>query len=112
MEINTVELTESGNYIVNKNVDADDNRQITIPNDMVNRHRVMVQEWIDAGGVVQDWVDPMTSYQHWHNDISKLDKDMPRSLEDILDAMADKSGVPQITVDRLQAKKDLRATKP
>jgi len=26
--------------------------------------------------------------------------------------MADKSGVPQITLDKLQAKKDLRATKP
>ena len=54
----------------------------------------------------------MTPYQHWHNEISELDKDMPRSLEDMLDGMPDKSGVAQITLDRLQAKKDLRATKP
>ena len=112
MEINTVELTESGSYIVNKNVDENDDRQLCVPNDMGNRHCVMIQEWIDAGGVVQDWVEPTTPYQHWYNDISKLDKDMSRSLEDILDGMADKSGVAQITLDRLQAKKDLRATKP
>jgi hypothetical protein len=54
----------------------------------------------------------MTPYQHWHNDINKLDKDMSRSMEDILDGMADKSGVAQISLDRLQSKKDLRALKP
>ena len=79
---------------------------------MGNRHRVMIQEWIDDGGVVTDWVDPITPYQHWHNAISKLDKDMPRSLEDMLDGMPDKSGVAQITLDRLQAKKTLREAKP
>ena len=45
MEIKTVELTEFGNvFIVNRNTD-----QLDVPNDMGNRHRVMVQEWIDAG---------------------------------------------------------------
>ena len=113
MQINTVEFGEDGgNYIVNKNVDADDDKQVTVPHDPANRHYVMVQEWIDAGGVVTEWVDPTTPFQHWHNEISILDKDMPRSLEDMLDGMADKSGVAQITLDRLQAKKDLRATKP
>jgi len=77
-----------------------------------NRHHTLVKEDISNGAVVQSWVDPMTPYQHWHNDISKLDKDMPRSLEDMLDGMADKSGVAQITLDKLKAKKDLRATKP
>ena len=40
------------------------------------------------------------------------DGTLPRFAEDILDGMPDKSGVAQITLDRLQAKKDLRATKP
>ena len=74
--------------------------------------RFGLQEWLDAGNTISDYVDPMTPYQHWNNEISKLDKDMPRSLEDMLDGMPDKSGVAQITLDRLQAKKDLRATKP
>ena len=77
-----------------------------------NRHHTNALEDISNGAVVQPWVDPATPYQQWHNDISKLDKDMPRSLEDMFDGMPDKSGVAQITLDRLQAKKDLRATKP
>ena len=50
--------------------------------------------------------------EDWKASISALDSDMPRFAEDILDGMADKSGVVQILLDRLQAKKDLRATKP
>ena len=77
-----------------------------------NRHHTLVKEDTSNGAVVQSWVDSATPYQRWHNDISKLDKDMPRSLEDMLDGMADKSGVAQITLDRLQAKKDKRSEKP
>ena len=77
-----------------------------------NSHHTSALEDIANGAVVQSWVDPMTPYQHWYDDISILDKDMPRGLEDMLDGMADKSDVAQITLDRLQAKKDLRATKP
>ena len=112
MEIRTVEYQEDGSFLINKNVDADDDRQLCVPDDMGNRHRVIIQEWIDDGGVVGPYVNPLTPYQRWHNEISKLDKDMPRTMEDILDGMADKSGVAQISLDRLQAKKDLRATKP
>jgi len=48
----------------------------------------------------------------WKEAINASDGVLPRWGEDILDGMADKSGVPQITLDKLQAKKDLRATKP
>ena len=48
----------------------------------------------------------------WKRKMQKTDNGMSRVNEDILDGMADKSGVPQITLDKLQAKKDLRATKP
>ena len=48
----------------------------------------------------------------WLMDMQLLDHGMPRFAEDILDGMPDKSGVAQISLDRLQSKKDLRATKP
>ena len=112
MEIKTVEFGEDGGYIVNKNQSPSDNGQFCVPNHDGNRHYKMVQEWIAKGGVVADWVDPTTPYQKWHHEISELDREMSRSLEDMLDGMPDKSGVAQITLDRLQAKKDLRATKP
>jgi hypothetical protein len=48
----------------------------------------------------------------WERDMASSDETLPRYAEDILDGMPDKSGVAQISMDRLQAKKDLRATKP
>jgi hypothetical protein len=48
----------------------------------------------------------------WQEAMGMSDGTLPRYVEDILDGMADKSSVPQITLDKLQAKKDLRATKP
>ena len=48
----------------------------------------------------------------WQESMQETDFGMPRFAEDILDGMADKSGVAQITLDRLQSKKELRATKP
>ena len=112
MEIRTIEYQDDGSFIVNKNVDANDDRQLNVPDDMGNRHRVMIQEWIDDGGVVGPSVGLMTPYQKWHSEISELDREMSRSLEDTLEGMPDKSGVAQITLDRLQTKKDLRATQP
>jgi hypothetical protein len=50
--------------------------------------------------------------EDWERDMRETDFAMPRTMEDILDGMADKSSVAQITLDKLQAKKDLRATKP
>ena len=112
MIIDRVSFTSEGDYLVNKDLTVNHSGELTVPLDPANRHFVMIQEWINNGGVVTEWVDPTTPYQRWHNDISKLDKDMPRTMEDILDGMADKSGVAQISLDRLQSKKDLRATKP
>ena len=48
----------------------------------------------------------------WKEVMSASDSGMPRYAEDILDGMADKSGVAQITLDRLQEKKTLRETTP
>jgi len=51
MEIRTVEMQEDGSFLVNKNVDVNDDRQLSVPDNMDNRHRIMVQEWIDAGNI-------------------------------------------------------------
>ena len=116
MDIRTIHYVQEGNdstngFLVNKNVDANDDRQLCVPDDMGNRHRVMIQEWLDAGGVVADWVDPSTPYQIWHNKIHLSDRDMPRIYEDILDRDGT-DGLPQVVIDRYNAKKALRATKP
>ena len=104
MEITTVVRGKRGGFVINGSHH--------VPDDMGNRHRVMIQEWIDDGGVVGPSVGLMTPYQKWHSEISELDREMSRSLEDTLEGMPDKSGVAQITLDRLQTKKDLRATQP
>ena len=58
-------------------------------------------------------IDLPTPMEVWLRRMVKTDRmGMSRVNEDILDGMADKSGVAQITLDRLQEKKDLRATKP
>ena len=51
-------------------------------------------------------------FRKWQESMQETDFGMPRYAEDILDGMADKSGVPIITLYRLQAKKDLRKAKP
>jgi hypothetical protein len=104
MEIEIVVTKEDGGYLVND--------RFTVPNDMGNRHRVMVQEWIDAGNTPDPYVGP-TDLENWTEEMARSDNTLlPRWGEDILDGMANKLSVPQITLDRLQAKKDLRATKP
>ena len=59
---------------------------------------------------IEDALVP-TVLQLWEDSMKQTDRKMPRYAEDILDGM-DKSGIAQILLDRLQAKKDLRATKP
>jgi hypothetical protein len=72
----------------------------------------MVQEWIDAGNTPDPYVGP-TDLENWVEDMARSDTELlPRYAEDILDGMPNKLSVAKITLDRLQAKKDLRATKP
>ena len=54
MEINTVVMQSDGSFLVNGNM--------YVPNDMGNRHRVMIQEWIDAGNTPTPYVEPEP---HW-----------------------------------------------
>jgi len=54
MIIKTVSTTESGSFRVNN--------AINVPNNMDNRHRVMIQEWIDKGNTPEPYVEPEP---HW-----------------------------------------------
>ena len=73
--------------------------------------RFGVTKWIADGNTPSPWVGPDATAV-WLEKVRQNDNILPRWGEDILDGMADKSDVAQITLDRLQAKKDLRATKP
>ena len=104
MDIITVEIQEGGNYFVNGKHYVSKNTS--------HRHSIAVQEWIDAGNTPDPYVGP-TAMETWVEDMARSDTALlSRAMEDMLDGMPDKSGVAQITLDRLQAKKDLRATKP
>ena len=54
MEIKTVVIQEDGSYRVND--------EMSVSNDMVNRHRVMIQKWIDDGNTPAPYVAPEP---HW-----------------------------------------------
>jgi len=54
MDINTVVMNESGTFLINGTVN--------VPDNMDNRHRVMIQEWIDEGNTPEPYVEPEP---HW-----------------------------------------------
>jgi hypothetical protein len=107
-----IEYTETGNLWVNKDLPGQEvSTQMVIPlGDEEAYVRFGVREWLDAGNNISDYVGHSAT-ELWENSMHYSDLTLPRYAEDILDGM-DKSGVAQISLDRLQAKKDLRATKP
>jgi hypothetical protein len=48
----------------------------------------------------------------WNYQIEQSDKEIPRAVEDIYDALPDKTKVAKETADKIAAKKALRASKP
>ena len=64
MEIRTVELTKYNDFLVNKNVNENDDRQLFVPDDMGNYHRSEIQKWIDAGNTPAPYVEPKPLYQN------------------------------------------------
>ena len=54
MEIKTVVIQEDGSFMLNN--------KYGVPNDMGNRHRQDIQEWIDAGNTPEPYVEPEP---HW-----------------------------------------------
>ena len=82
MNIQTVELTEFGIFLVNKNLPD----QTSVPDNMANRQRVIIQEWMDKGNTPNPYVGP-TDLENWVEDMHRSDKILPRYAEDILDGM-------------------------
>ena len=103
--IDTVDRQEKSGFVVNG--------IMGVPDNMGNRYRRKIQEWVNAGGVIGPYVKPTTDYQDWHNEISNTDKEMSRDWEDYYDSnpsvLASK---PQAVKDRHTNKKALRAGKP
>ena len=55
MQIDSVEIQIDGGFIIKPS-------GMSVPNDMNNRHRVMIQEWIDDGNTPEPYVEPEP---HW-----------------------------------------------
>jgi hypothetical protein len=102
----SITIDDLGDFICKKG-----NEVVCIPDTMDNRNRRDLQEWIDEGNTPDPYVGP-TALENWVEDMASSDAILPRWGEDILDGMPNKLSVAKITLDRLQAKKDLRATKP
>ena len=89
MEIRTVEIAETGEFRVNKNVDENDDREIVVPDDMSNRHRIMIQKWIDVGNTPTPF-GGATDMELCMAEISHLESTVtPRRMRD---AFANKAG--------------------
>ena len=79
MEIKTVEMQEEGAFLVNKGIG-----QYFVPDNMDNRHCVMVQEWIVAGNTPTPFVGP-TDMELWEQKMASSDNNlMIRDLEDLV----------------------------
>ena len=55
MQIDSVEIQIDGGFIIKPS-------GMSVPDDMGNRHRVMIQEWIDEGNTPEPYVEPEP---HW-----------------------------------------------
>ena len=58
MIIDTVYMQEDGSFAVNEGTPD----RLFVPDNMGNRHRVMIQEWIDEGNTPEPYVEPEP---HW-----------------------------------------------
>lgn len=53
MEITSAKYTESGSIIADI-----DGQRLAIPDDMGNRHRIALANWVDDGNVIEPYVEP------------------------------------------------------
>ena len=105
MNIQSIQLSKEGTM----QVTLADGGEIGVPDDMGNRHRVMVQEWIDAGNTPTPYVGP-TDMELWKEKMAMSDRPLPRWAEDLID-LTDGT-ISSQTQKLADDKKALRATKP
>ena len=106
MIIDTVTFKKDGSF----NVYDVDGKRYGVPDKMGNRHRVMIQEWIDAGNIPDPYVGP-TDMELWKEKMAMSDGNlMPRDLEDLV--TINNFTMTSEMKTRYDAKIELRATKP
>jgi len=102
MKIKNVALMELGDFVINGGT--------YVPDDMGNRHRVMIQEWINAGNTPTPFVGP-TDMELWKEKMARSDNNlMIRDLEDLV--TINNFTMTSEMKTRYDAKIALRATKP
>ena len=109
MNIDTVALKEDGSYNV---YDVDGNRY-GVPDKMGNRHRVMIQSWIDAGNTPTPYVGP-SALEVWKQEMAASDAVLPRWAEDLYDGLAleIRDGISAVTKNKIVQKKAKRELRP
>ena len=105
MEITKVALQEDGSYQVNDSM--------CVPNDMGNRHRVMLQEWINAGNTPSPFVGP-SALEVWQQEMAESDTLIPRWAEDLYDGLEleIRDGISAVTKNKIIQKKSKRELRP
>ena len=113
MIINTVEYTENGGFLVNKDLTPDSQGQMSIPDAMSNRHRRKLQIWLDAGNTPDPFVGP-SALELWQRAMDSSDAKLPRWAEDLYDTLpqASKDGAAPAFTSKVAQKKLLRQSKP
>ena len=105
MEITKVTLQADGSYRINDSM--------SVPDDMGNRHRVMVQEWIDAGNTLSPFVGP-SALEVWKQEMAESDTLIPRWAEDFYDGLEleIRDGISAVTKNKIIQKKSKRELRP
>ena len=101
--------------IVSATYDLPEKTSVSAFNAKGQRFGMMADEpdliaWVALGNTIEDFPLPSPT-QLWLEDMARTDAGMPRSLEDVLD-MTGTTGLAHVTLDKYNAKKTLRATKP
>ena len=105
MSINTVVMEEGGTFMVDGN--------LSVPDNMGNRHRRKVQAWIDAGNTPTPYVGP-SALEVWKQEMAESDALIPRWAEDLYDGLAleIRDGISAVTKNKIVQKKAKRELRP
>ena len=88
MTIISVQTQEDGSF----KVTMESGDILYVPNDFDNRHRVMIQKWVDAGGVIAPYVAPPESTIPQQNEMIKALWEKARGNSTNFDGLDSKVG--------------------
>lgn len=67
--IESATYSESGSIIA-----VIDGQEMTVPDDMGNRHRVMIAEWVAAGNVIEPYAEPVLTPEEMRAQMPPISK--------------------------------------